>query len=127
MTQEHKISQKTTWVQLETLIAFSVTILAIGGSYLNLTHQVSGIDKRVAKLETNYNAISQKLDAIIQAQIVDSHVSTFRYRDRWTAQMQKDFQDQWYEIVRRYHPEIDKATIPNVNGIQAEYPEGRVE
>ena len=120
---ENKITKQNTWFQLESVIAVSVLLCAVTVSWASLNSKVSELSSRVTRLEGAYSAVDSKLDQILFRQSVDAELDAWRVRDLWTASMQQQFQDTWFEIIRKLHPEIDKTMIPDIRGIQRQ--EGR--
>ena len=64
------------------------------------------VDKVVTQLET----ISRQNQALIL-------VTTFR-TDPWSGEMMKEFQDQWYDLLKPIYPELKHSDIPDVDSIQ---------
>ena len=110
-------------------LAALALLISSGGNYtvdsLMGKSQTQDHEERIVALETSVAGIDAKLDKILVNQQMEAIAYRYKTRDRWTATMQAEFQDIWYEVVRDLHPEaIEKESIPNIYNIQRKYPEG---
>ena len=122
-----QLTRSSTWLQVETVIGVCITVSAVAVSWSLLNSRVASLEGRVASIEAKYSQIDGKLDQIVAVQALSSQLALWRSGDRWTAAMQEEFQNIWYDLILALHPDTDlvnRRTIPDIRQIQARFPQG---
>lgn len=128
MASENGITKQTK-VSVEILITLITLTAAIIGSFVRaemnnartreMTAELKGQFTTYAETTTDeLKRINQTLVSMLTQQTIENQINELRMGDRWTATMQEDFQDEWFELISSLHPEIKKAEIPSVDSIQ---------
>ena len=66
------------------------------------------------------------LTKMVFEQALANQIALLRIGDRWTAGMQVELQEKWFNMMEAVVPELDHNQLPDVRQIQARHPEGRV-
>lgn len=76
------------------------------------------------QLTVKFSEISDTLDEMLFESRVNNELSQIRMGDRWTAQMQAELQNEWYEMISVIHPELKHSSLPDIRTIQDRHIEG---
>lgn len=129
LNQETRAMDKKTIIRylLDALIAVAVIyggwsvrqINNLADNQINLEHRVEQIEKVITE---QLKTMNDTLTKMVFEQEVQNRISTFKMADRWTATMQIELQDQWFEMLSEIHPDIKHRDLPSIREIQKQYP-----
>jgi len=123
---------KKSWVQLETLVA--AVIMAGGITATWIRGEIRGQQNKQAisdvraelkiyaqTTKDRLTGIEDTLDEMLFQTRLKNEMDAIRMGDRWTSAMQQDLQDQWYDLIKRLHPEaeFEHGELPNIKDIQS--------
>ena len=138
---------KRSWVSIDILIVAVLTAIGIATALVRIemtskTHDAALEAQRIAleeykahqaeelaemrgefnemyrTLTDKFGEISGTLNDMLFESRVNNELSAMRMGDRWTAQMQEDLQNEWFEMISIIHPELRHSKLPDIREIQ---------
>ena len=86
--------------------------------------QIEALNVLLTSVSTDVKRVADTMDAMVFEQAVNNRLTQYKMRDRWTAEMQEDLQNEWYNLISKLHPDLKHSDLPPIRAIQNRYPEG---
>jgi hypothetical protein len=88
--------------------------------------QIKANQDALASLGHKIDRLTTAIESMVFEQEVQNRLAKYQMRDRWTAGMQEELQNEWFNMLSEIHPELKHQHLPTIRDIQARYPEGNL-
>ena len=88
--------------------------------------QIKANQDALASLGHKIDRLTTAIESMVFEQEVQNRLAKYQMRDRWTAGMQEELQNEWFDMLSEIHPELKHQHLPTIRDIQARYPEGNL-